>query len=197
MIRPPTILSLALIGLLMLTGPSVQAQPTAEPFSTIDVRLSGAAEMSSSSQLEQWSSDYAGSLLLSTPFYAGNLQTGVRIQPFESASSAQPSFWSGFLFLGWHQRWSTSDWLHVETGARVGNFFMAFDEDDVGGVRNESELATAGVQSIHIEPFDHIGFFVEGSYTKVFTSVRMKFVHLSAGITYRFHTPEWLKAVVH
>lgn len=185
------LISIALF--LVFETKQTRAQSRTEPFSRIEIRASGTRNLDQNGSLDLWTPRYAGTGIISTPFYAGHVHGGLRVQPFDARSLNQPSFLSAYMFLGWGFRLSLSDHFQFESGGRVGNYFMAFDDDILAGLRNESELAVSAYHSMHVYLSNGFGFFIEGSYTRIFTFIRMNMTHVSAGLTIRLRTPEWLR----
>ena len=165
-----------------------------EAFSTLDVRAAGTVNFNHSFVHEFWEQGVGGEVAVATPFYAGYAELGGALHVYRTATPSVPAFDAWSLFAGWGVGLDVGQRLRVEGGPRVGNYHMRFATDDAfPGVRNESELALGAAGRIAVRPAGPVSVFVAGSYTRVFTFNRLKLWYASAGISYRFASPTWLK----
>ena len=178
------------------TVSSTVAQDLHAPFDTLDVRLGWTRDVSSGPLGRYWSPGASFTLGASTPFYAGRVSAGLRVESFDNRDASVPPFVSGYLSLGWGFEWTMQHGSRHELGFHFGDFFMRFDTDSVAGTRNESELAGGAYYQIRMRISDRAGVFVRGSYTGVLTEHRLNLFHVSAGIALRSATPVWLRTLL-
>ena len=185
------VLTLAVLGL-----GSVAPAHAQEAFATLDVRAAGTVNFNHSFVHEFWEQGVGGEVAVATPFYAGYAELGGALHLYRAATPSVPAFEAWSLFAGWGVGLEAGR-LRFEGGPRVGNYHMRFAaEDAFPGVRNESELALGAAGRIALRPVGPVSVFVAGSYTRVFTFNRLKLWYASAGISYRFASPTWLKEFV-
>lgn len=161
-------------------------------FSTVEVRAAGTVNFNHSFVHEFWEQGVGGEVFAATPFYAGYAELGGALHRYRAAADV-PAFDAWALLAGWGVRLELGSRLRLEGGPRIGNYHMRFEEATFTGVRNESELALGAMGRLAVRPAGPVSVFVAGSYTRVFTFNRLKLWYASAGISYRFTSPTWLK----
>ncbi|WP_456427219.1 hypothetical protein [Rhodocaloribacter sp.] len=174
--------------------PGVIVSPLhAQPFETLEWSVTGTVNVNRNFLHEFWRAEPGGGLNLTTPFYLGFAEAGGLLYRYGTKSGGVPRFDALLLYAGWGLRLKLAPRLAWQNGFRVGNYRMRFDDDTFAGVRNESELALALHSSLHLRLSERVAVRVSGSYTKVFTFLRLKLFHVSAGVSYRMRTPGWLR----
>ncbi len=165
----------------------------AQPFETLELSVTGTVNVNRNLLHEFWRAEPGGGLNVTTPFYLGFAEAGGLLHRYGVQTGAVPRFDALLVYAGWGLRLRLAPRLTWQNGFRVGNYRMMFDDDTFAGVRNESELALSLHSSLSLRLSGRMAVRVSGSYTKVFTFLRLKLFHVSAGVTYRMRTPEWLR----
>ena len=189
---PSLILAFCLVIQSMLAH-DTSAQAYQDDFSGLELRLGYARDISADPVQEFWKTKSAYSFALATPLFGGIASAGAQYQPFSGRFDQYPSFKSTYLSLAWGYRWHDKNNGIYETGARLGNFYMVFDDDTFEGVRNESELAMSLYQSVKARISGRSYLFIKGTYTRVYTNTRMNLFHIGAGLIVEVRMPKWLK----
>jgi len=130
-----------------------------------------------------------------TPFFRGELLLGVTAIRWETTEIERPDFLALHLFGGWSLSTPERFPVKIASGFKVGNYFMAFDSNQIAGERNESELAMSLVVSIRRTLYRNLEGFAEGEATRVFTLPKMDLVGLRVGLSLKVGAPAWLKTV--
>lgn len=190
-LRPLLLLvGLILFGMAARTG---LAQQRAEPFGTVELRLAGTSNVNRNFLHEFWQSGRGAEAMLATPFYVGFLELGTAVHRYD-ADQDVPGFGALWLYAGWGLGTDVGDRIRLEASGRVGNYHMSFDSgSEFSGVINESELALMGQARVAVRPVGPLSVFVSGSYLQAYTFLRLKLWYVSAGLSYRLTSPDWLK----
>jgi hypothetical protein len=193
---PSILRPLALLVGLILFGMTTQpgrAQQRAEPFGTVEFRLAGTSNVNRNFLHEFWQPGGGAEATLATPFYFGFLELGAAVHRYDAAQDV-PGFGALWLYAGWGLGADVGDHLRLEASGRVGNYHMSFDGgSEFSGVINESELALMGQARVAVRPVGPLSIFVSGSYLQAYTFLRLKLWYVSAGLSYRLTSPDWLK----
>ncbi len=188
----PSLLLFCLILLGMTAHPGQAQQPT-EPFSTVDLRLAGTRNINRNFLHEFWKPGGGVEATLATPFYLGFLEVGTAVHRYEAEQDV-PGFGALWLYAGWGLGVDVADRIRLEGSGRIGNYHMSFDSgSEFTGVINESELALMVQSRLAIRPAGSVSVFVSGSYLQAYTFLRLKLWYVTAGLSYRLNTSEWLK----
>ena len=179
----PWLLLFCLI-LLGMTAHPVQAQQPTEPFSTVDLRLAGTRNINRNFLHEFWKPGGGVEATLATPFYLGFIEIGTAVHRYEAEQDV-PGFGALWLYAGWGLGMDVADRIRLEGSGRIGNYHMSFDTG--------SELALMVQSRLAVRPVGSVSVFVSGSYLQVYTFLRLKLWYVTAGLSYRLNTSEWLK----
>lgn len=183
-----------LLLLLLLTTPAV-AQSTAEPFDYVEFQVSGTRNVNSNFLHEFWNRGTGAGATLSTPFYLGFVEFGGAYHRYHAFRSV-PDFDALLIYTGWGLGVDVLDRIRLEGSTRVGNYRMTFDENTFAGVKHESEFALMFNARAAVRPVGPLSVYVSGSYLQAYTFLRLKLWYVSAGLSYRLRSPNWLKAVL-
>ncbi len=179
--------------LLGLTAPPGQAQQPTEPFSTVELRLAGTRNINHNFLHEFWQPGSGADATLATPFYLGFIEIGTAVHRYE-AKQEVPGFAALWLYAGWGLGTDVTDRIRLEGSGRIGNYHMSFDSgSEFTGVINESELALMVQSRLAVRPVGRVSVFVSGSYLQAYTFLRLKLWYVTAGLSYRVNSSEWLK----
>ncbi|RJP62260.1 MAG: hypothetical protein C4539_18790 [Ignavibacteriales bacterium] len=141
-----------------------------------------------------WNSDLGIEGRFETPFYFGDLQAGGILLPFKSKNINQPDFNSYFIFMGWGKKVNLPLKLFFFSTIKAGSFVMNFNLDSLGSTQKiESELGLGFKAGLGTHLFSPVQAFAGVEALQVFTRHKISFILFSAGLTYSFATPVWLK----
>lgn len=185
---------LLLVSVLFIGPVASGTAQSPAPFGTVTVQVSGATNVHRNFLHEFWRPGRGGGVSVATPFYLGEAELSVALHRYLRQARTVPSFDAVLLQLGWNLPLRLSSRLRWTNGLGTGIYRMAFDEDDLPGVRNESELAVTLRTRLDVHVAGPWSLHVGGHYTKAFTFHRLKLWYATAGISRRFTTPEWLRA---
>ena len=145
---------------------------------------------------EHWRRGSGITFAAATPFYFGEMETGLTLHRYPSSDRDTPSFEAWFVFAGWGAGYSAPRVFSWYAGLRTGIYHMDFDEDTFPGVRKESEFSLALVSRIDLHVSQTIRLFVEGHVMRTYTLPRFDTAGLAGGIGLRFRNPDWLRALL-
>lgn len=172
------------------------ATALAQAFETVTIRGGGAVNVNENFLHVFWDQGRGGEASMATPFYLGYLEGGGAFHRYDVVSPSVPPFDAVLLYAGWGLRLDLADRLRLEAGGRLGTYRMTFDEATFAGVRNESELTLGLAGRVSLRLAGPVGLYAGGSYHKVYTFVRLNLWYASAGVSFRFRSPAWLKDVL-
>jgi hypothetical protein len=194
----PTRRLLASIGAALLIAASPASEPLlaqrrVTPFGTIDLSVSGVANVNRSGFHELWHPHAGGELAVGTPIYLGWVELGAERMSFDGQLDA-PAYRAWFLSLGWGLRLSLLRTLRWEPGLRIGSYSMRFTGPGIAeDRRTESELGTEAVSRFAwgFAPAWHL--LVTGRYRVVLTEPEIRHAYLALGVRRTFGAPRWLR----
>jgi hypothetical protein len=167
-----------------------------DPFSKIEFSAGGSTDVGRNFLHDFWRPGYGGELALSTPFYFGEAEAGGAYHVYDMAASSVPRFDAILVFVGWGIALSPSPHLSWYNGFRVGNNRMSFDDDTFPGIRNESELMLGANSRLHLRLRQGIGIFGSAWWSQTYTNVRFRSIYVSAGLSYRATSPNWIRTLL-
>jgi len=154
---------------------------------------------------ETWNPSPVIHLNLRFPFYAGQVESGARYIRFkgDAPTPTDSDFHSIFVHLGWSYPIDITARYQIAPVLLFGNNIMLFDESEVftnqSGTemfvtdKNENEfayeLALRNQFQISSDWFIHATI----SYNRTLTFFPLSVTLVSAGVSYSFDTPRWLK----
>ena len=189
-----TFLPLILILIVFPEGQLLLAAEDPKPFSIFAIRISGAVNSNQNTFHEYWEPGFGAELLLEMPFYLGDIQAGIHIYPYSGRSSYQPDFLSLYIFVGWGLGLRLSPGIQWYNGLQLGSYQMAFDDSDIDESQAlESELGVGLNTRFDVNLMNSWSFQAGAVYLHVYTKKPLELIMLTAGVSYTFDTPEWLK----
>lgn len=181
---------LALLALLL--APAAAAQP----FSTLEVVVSGAAAAGGAPFSDFWSPGPGLELRAEMPFYLGDVFVGGYAAPHRAAEASVPEYLALFPFAGWGYVMEAPGGLRLTPGLRTGLFAMWFDTDEPSSVRREAEIA-AGFDLRLSLPVAHGWRLSAGAaYVRVYTYERLDLRFAQLGLSRTFGVPDWLQEIL-
>ena len=131
-----------------------------------------------------------------TQFYIGDISVGVSYIPFKSFETKRPDFSSYYIYLGWAGVVSLPLNSTLSIGVKTGSYLMTFDSDTLNSFQqNESELAIGPYALFTLPIVKHFAINISSEFITVFTHRPIKLFNISAGVSYTFTTPNWLRKV--
>ncbi len=131
-----------------------------------------------------------------TQFYLGDISVGVSHTTFKGNKKKYPNFSSNYIYLSWIGVIDLPLNSSLGAGIKIGSYLMTFESDTLNSFqKSESELAIGPYAIFDLPVFSNLSLNLSGEFITVFTKRSMKFFNISAGVSYSFTTPNWLKRV--
>ena len=141
-----------------------------------------------------WQSAYGITFAATTPFYFGEMETGLTLHRYSAVRRDTPSFNAFFTFAGWGAGYTAPRAFSWYAGLRTGIYHMIFDEEV--GDEEEKEFSFALVSRIDLHLSQTVRLFVEGHVMRTYTLPRLDTAGLTGGIGLRLRNPDWLRAML-
>jgi len=171
------------------------AQDNSDAFTTMKLGIDFVKNSNDNLFHEYWVPGQGLEVYGQMPFYFGQIEGGIHFVPYENRVTV-PEFLSFYYYLAWGESLSFPKHFSWYNGSRIGSYNMKFDDTKINETqRSESELCF-GLQS-KISYLILCDFEVELSaiYLKVFTYKRVELAFISAGLSYHFSTPLWIREI--
>lgn len=180
----------------LLIIPQLYAQDNSAPFSSFKLELKLAHNINDNQLDEYWNSASGAEFLVEFPFYTGIVQAGFLLRKYEGMQEKHPSFTGNFIFLGMGDDINLPLKLELFAGVKAGYFLMTFDSDSLTAYEKfESELMLVADFRLSYPVIQNLFLLVETDIAVLMTHERIKFYNISAGASYRFNSPKWLKDI--
>jgi hypothetical protein len=167
---------------------------TGDPYSKTNLEINFLKSKPSEFLGKYWNSDFGLQGLISTTFYAGQIQAGVNYYSFSGKEENYPAFKGFFIFAGWGNEISLPLRLTFFSAIRAGTFLMHFNVDTLSAFNNfESELAVNLNAVLKYRITEFLNLHAGGEFTAVFLHNKIKLLTAFAGLEYSFTSPVWLK----
>jgi hypothetical protein len=189
----------ASIGIL-LHGRTAVAQESRQStaFSTIELRAGGAYNVNRDVFHDFWQPGYGLEAAVATPFYLGMAEAGAALHRYEALHAGPPAFNAFLPYVGWGLQLDPAAFLSWYAGVRVGVYRMMFDDEEAfRAERIEHEFAMGFNTRLDLHVPQGIGLFVDVRFMQAYTYVRFRTVYVSAGLSYRLSSPEWLRTLLY
>lgn len=169
-----------------------------EAFSRIGLTVTAHKHLGNTDFTRKWNPGPGFGFEISTPYYAGSIEAGLRVVRFDEILFENSGFYTHMVFAGWRYRYATSDHLFLVPGIRLGNNFMRYDEDKIYGgeyrfTREESEFFYEVQLRIEYDISNSLGFYVSTSYNRTLFSIPFSAFYGTTGFSLLIETPNWLK----
>ena len=165
-----------------------------EPYSDITIGIRYSNNVNRNRLHNGWSPQDGLNGYVTTPFYFGKLQGGLRIIEFEAKTEDIPDFNSWYIYAGWGKEMNVFEKLEIYGSVNAGSFQMNFNDPSLADeLTNESEFAIEISTSFSYPVIRNLFATVSGTYQHVFTHNELNLYFLEAGLQYRFKSPQWLK----
>jgi hypothetical protein len=142
-----------------------------------------------------WKHKWGLEIFTATPFYWGQLQTGLVVSSYKKKIDQWVNFNTYFLYFGWGIDWRLTNKLLFFTEINLGNTIMKFypPKRTLEYIYDpEEEFSTRVACGLTIPFYKNLHYRVTVSYLVTYLNKKMELTFLSTGITYLFETPRWL-----
>jgi hypothetical protein len=165
-----------------------------DPFSSIKLEAKVSHNLNHNLIDTYWNSANGTEFLVEVPFYTGNIQAGFLLQKFNGKENVYPSFTGNILFISMVGEINLPLKFELSGGVKAGYFLMSYDSNTLTAYEKfESEL-TAGVTFRLSYPVTNsIYISIASDLLVLMTHEQMKFYNISAGVAYKFNSPQWIK----
>lgn len=165
-----------------------------KPFSKISAGFSAAKQSNSILLNDFWDSGYGFEGSVESPFYFGDIKTGLFFLPFSGVSDNYPDFKIFYVFLGWNGVLNLAENFSASFGISAGSSIIYFHNDEIAAFeRTESELTFATGAKIKYQIAGKFGVFSKVDLIKIFTKNHINLMYFSVGVDYTFNSPKWLE----
>lgn len=185
---------------LIFFAASISSAYSQESFSELNFTATGGGILGGNTILKHWSPTAGIGLEISTPYYFGNLETGIRYMRYNALDYENSGFHSGFLFLGWNYTYFVSEDkdLAIVPGIRLGTRFTLHDEDKIYGDgyrfnKTESEFSYELQFRIQRRFNERFGFYTSIAYNRTLYHISYAEWVGAAGFSVIFNTTDGLK----
>lgn len=174
--------------------PGVMYAQEEAPYEDITVGIRYSDNVNRNGFLNSWNPQDGFNGYITTPFYFGKLQAGLRIIEFEAKTEDIPDFLSWYAYAGWGKGINVFNKLEIYSSINAGSFQMNFDDPSLpDALTNESEFAVEFNTALSYPVIGKLYISLSGTYQYVFTHNELNLYFLEAGLQYKFRSPEWLK----
>ncbi len=185
------------IIMLQITGTEKQflfAENIKEAFESTTLSLEFISNSNHNTFHQYWNPAYGAKIQIEMPFYYGTIQSGVELYPYNGKNERFPDFFSAYFFLGWGKEILVSSGIHCYGGLRVGSYRMSFDDDEINETQIvESELGVGLDSWLKLDISPAWAIHCRLGYLVIYTKKHLEFTMFSAGFSYTFDSPQWLK----
>lgn len=192
-----------LVVLLIFAGQAGMAQPSEPVNQEILINLNTGISVANISFTDTWEPQPALHLNMQVPFYKTRLEAGARYIRFigRAPTETDSDYNSFFLHLGWLYPLQLTSRYKIMPAIRFGGTLMLFDESETyesGPFRyvtdpNEFEFAYEIALRNEFQVSDHFYLHATVSYNRTLTEIPLPITLISAGVSFSFDEPTWLK----
>ena len=183
--------------MIQITGAERQilfAEDAKESFESMTLGLECVSNLNRNTFHQYWDPAYGAKISIEMPFYYGTIHSGVELYPYNGKNESFPDFFSAYFFLGWSKDIQVSSGIYWYNGLRVGSYRMSFDDDEINETQVvESELGVGLDSWLKLDLSSAWSVHCRICYLVVYTHKHLKFTMFSAGFSYTFDSPQWLK----
>ena len=130
------------------------------------------------------------------PFYTGTTQAGFSIKKYKGIDDEYPSFTGNYLFICVGGEIKLPQKVELFAGLKAGYFLMTFDNDTLTSYQKfESELMSGVNFRLSYPVTENLYLSASSDLSVLMTHEKMKFYSISAGIAYKFNSPQWIKDI--
>ena len=189
------------IGLPFTAGAQSVDSDSLKSFSHLRVSSGGVATVYAVN-LRGWDAKPGVGITIHTPFNIGigstlsDVGLGVSVNQWDSTRESLPNFRSVHMFIEWILTSAPTNPVNITGGVRAGNYFMAFDSNQISGERNESELAVSAVVGLRRTLFNRFDVFIESTASRVFTQPNLGLIEVRVGLSLTLNAPDWVRTVL-
>lgn len=195
-----------LLVLFLFASRAGWAQPSGTGNQNIIVNLNTGLSVANNSFTNNWEPKPALYLNVQVPFYRTRLEAGARYMRFNGMAPTETDsdYNSFFLHLGWLYPIQLAPKFKMMPALRFGGNLMLFDESETyesGPFRyvtdpNEFEFAYEIALRNEFQISEHFYLHATVSYNHTLTEIPLPVTLISAGVSFSFDQPTWLKNFV-
>lgn len=194
--------------LVLFCFPAISPAQTHAPFSTLRLQAGAGLPAGDNALNRHWRVAPAGDLILSTPFYTGELRAGIRYSRFRNRKERNEysDFHSLFFRLGWALPIKTGGRFRLRPSLSIGNHFMRFDTPmrySRSGAswtyifdRSESEIAWEASVEGEYRLGENWSLYVSLGYNRTLTYHPLEQWLLNIGVSRNLRNPRWLRSLL-
>lgn len=187
---------ISVVGLVLFIN--INTAKAQEAFSEIRFTATAQKHLGNTDFTRHWTPNAGFGFELSTPYYVGGLEAGIRVFRFDAFSFENSGFYSHYVFAGWHYKYAAGENLFLVPGFRLGNNFMLHDEDKIymdeyKFSREESEFFYEILLRLEMDITNNFGFYLSTAYNRTLFNIPFPAFYGTAGLTLKLQSPGWLK----
>jgi hypothetical protein len=130
------------------------------------------------------------------PFYTGITQAGFSVKKYKGIDNEYPSFTGNYLFICMGGETKLPGGIELFAGLKAGYFLMTFDDDTLTSYQKfESELMAGVNFRLSYPVTENLYLSASSDISVLMTHDKLKFYSISAGIAYKFKSPQWVKDI--
>ena len=181
----------------MVLGMTSVAALAQEPFTTIEVRASGTANINRNLLHTWWQGGWGANLVVSTPFYRGTFEFGSTVHRYDSKRDT-PGFGALMVQAGWSPVEVSVESIAVRPIVRLGNYRMSFDPAEQGdaGADAESELVTGLGLGLSRPLSEALSLHGGIDYLRIHTRPFLHLWYVSLGVGMQFESSRLLRRLL-
>jgi hypothetical protein len=166
-------------------------------FDNVSIKINFISNRSTDALTRYWDTHKGFEGVVQMPFYLGDIQGGARYLSFKEKAPNFHDFSSYFFFLGWGKEFKLPLNCSVYAGLKFGGFHMSIHDDSLTSeLSHETELAGGISSYLSIGLINSLSLTFGADYTKVYIYKKIELFLLSAGLSYTFQSPVWLKEIL-
>lgn len=166
------------------------------PFDSLNIGVRGLLNVNRNDFHEFWEPGIGGGGFVATPFYFGDVRTGMDVFSYSSITEEIEEYYDWHFYLGWEKRFSLLSRITWDIGFDPGIHYMMFDNETEEGLRSESEFGVDVTSGLSYSIGKKWFVDVSVNHQLIFTRKRINLTYVSAGISYSLETPGWLREIL-
>ena len=159
-------------------------------YSTIEIGMENSGNINKNRFHRFWQPQPVPELFLITPAPKGYFVAGVSRHTYRGS----PEYSAYFPYAGWGLSLPVFKFLSWNNSIRIGNYLMLFgDYESNETKKDESELGLNTTTGFGLSINKNFNVHISLKYFRIYTKRAIELTYLSAGLSYRYDTPAWLR----